>query len=301
MRKKREHYPVVMVKQTVGGFHLKVVKKLNNNVIIAFKDGNQVVAFGKGIGFNLKGGETIPDDKVDQIFWSKQPVHSDEFDALLKNTRAEYFEICNEIVKEAQKELKQTFDGNFYFALLDHIKMAVKRFLDGVELPNLMLGDIRRFYPQEYQVGLKSLAIIAKYLKIELPEDEAGFITFHIVNYEDGSKQVGAQKAVTLIREVSNIVKYELLLDIDENSFEYQRFLTHLKFFSQRLLSSAEVTDEQVDPKIYEYVKTAYSESFACAKKIEEFISKKYHKKISKSELVYLTVHIHKIYTSAKK
>lgn len=280
--------------------HLKVIKKLNNNVIIAFKDGNQVVAFGKGIGFNIKGGDIVSDDKVNQIFWNKQGNHSEEFDTLLKNTRAEYFEICNEIIKVAQSELKQDFNENFYFALLDHIQLAVNRFLRGIELSNLMLGDIRRLYPNEYEVGLRALQIIKAYLKVVLPDDEAGFIAFHIVNYEDGSQQVGAQKAMNLIREVSNVVKYELLLDIDEQSFQYQRFLTHLKFFSQRLLSPDPIQVESVDKNILNYVKTSYQDSFKCAEKISVFIQNKYHKSVPDTEIVYLTIHIHKIYSSSK-
>ncbi|WEV71313.1 PRD domain-containing protein [Lactobacillus sp. ESL0785] len=278
---------------------MRVVRKLNNNVVIAEEEGEKVIVFGKGIGFNLKANDTVPKARIDQIFWNKKTKNSKEFDRLLNNTRPEYFEICNEIVQIAQKRLKQKFDSSFYFALLDHLQQAVKRLLAGVDLPNFLLSDISRFYAQEYEIGLEALGIVNRYLKISLPKDEAGFIAFHIVNYEDGSGQIGAQKAMTLIHEVFNIVKYQLLLDIDEQSFAYQRFLTHLKFFSQRLLSTDTEEKRPVDTHMYDYIKTAYHESYECAEQVAKFIKKKYGKQVENSELMYLAIHIHEIYINS--
>ena len=34
-----------------------------------------------------------------------------------------------------------------------------------------------------------------------------------------------------LVKEITNIVKYQMGLDFDEESVYYYRFITHLKFF----------------------------------------------------------------------
>nr|WP_238121518.1 PRD domain-containing protein [Ligilactobacillus salivarius] len=66
-------------------------------------------------------------------------------------------------------------------ALSDHIYSALERYNSGVELKNNLLWEIKRFYPKEFTVGKEALDIINKQFGIKLPEDEAGFITMHIV------------------------------------------------------------------------------------------------------------------------
>ena len=124
--------------------------------------------------------------------------------------------------------------------------MAVKRYLDGMQVPNPLLLDIKRFYNKEYEIGCQALEIIKDQLKVELPEDEAGFIAFHFVNAQqnlESSKMVDIMK---LVKEITNIVKYQMGLDFDEESVYYYRFITHLKFFTQRLfLENKQYTDEK--------------------------------------------------------
>lgn len=54
-------------------------------------------------------------------------------------------------------------------------KTSIDRFQDGVTEKNVLLWDIRRFYKDEYQVGLWALDLIEDKCKVRLPEDEAGF------------------------------------------------------------------------------------------------------------------------------
>ena len=49
--------------------------------------------------------------------------------------------------------------------------------MEGVTVKNALLWDIRRFYKEEYQIGVWSLDLIEEKFKVRLPEDEAGFIT----------------------------------------------------------------------------------------------------------------------------
>ena len=41
-------------------------------------------------------------------------------------------------------------------------------------------------------------------------------------------------------------MKYQLTLNYDEESLSYQRFVTHLKFFAQRMLTRTVVEDDDV-------------------------------------------------------
>ena len=163
-----------------------------------------------------------------------------------------------------------------------------------------ILLDIKRFYNKEYEIGCQALEIIKDQLKVELPEDEAGFIAFHFVNAQqnlESSKMVDIMK---LVKEITNIVKYQMGLDFDEESVYYYRFITHLKFFAQRLfLENKQYTDE--DNPLYHIVKEQYKKAFNCTQSVVKFVDNKYNYKISKEEQLYLTVHIENIITKSKK
>ena len=69
--------------------------------------------------------------------------------------------------------------------------------------------------------------------KVELPEDEIGFITLHIVNAEMDNENLKQTMEVTkLMQEISNIVRYYFSVEFNTESVYYYRFITHLKNFS---------------------------------------------------------------------
>lgn len=269
-----------------------IVKKLNNNVAISLdENSNEIVVFGKGIVFDKKVGDSIQQEQIEKVFVNNELDVSKRLEKLLVSIPPRYLEVCNKILEDAKKILNKNIDDGIFIALTDHIHMAVNRYLNGVAVPNIMTLDIRRFYPEEYKVGLRALTIINQELKVDLPEDEAGFIAFHIVNATQDSGYTNMNKVMKLVKEICNLVKYYLVIDVDEESLYYQRFVTHLKFFSQRLLTNAEIEEHTSNP-IFQMIKQQYPKSYQCATKVEEFIKMKHHKDFGEEEKLYLTAHI---------
>ena len=215
---------------------MKIKKKLNNNVaVVTDKIGNEIIVMGKGITYDKKAGDCVDVEQVEKQFVPSNKDFSMKFQEILLDIPSKYLEVSNCIIERAKKYLDAEIDDNIYISLTDHIHMAVKRYLDGMQVPNPLLLDIKRFYNKEYEIGCQALEIIKDQLKVELPEDEAGFIAFHFVNAQqnlESSKMVDIMK---LVKEITNIVKYQMGLDFDEESVYYYRFITHLKFFAQRL------------------------------------------------------------------
>ena len=80
--------------------------------------------------------------------------------------------------------------------------------------------------------------MINQTFKVELPEDEIGFITLHIVNAEMDNENLKQTMEVTkLMQEISNIVRYYFSVEFNTESVYYYRFITHLKFIAHRLLA----------------------------------------------------------------
>ena len=119
--------------------------------------------------------------------------------------------------------------------LTDHINFAIERWQKGINLENALLWEIRRFYPQEYELGEYAVKLIGERLGIFLPEDEAGFIALHFVNAEYGTDIQDAVRFPNQMRDILDIVEEDLGIVLDEKSLHYERFITHMKFLLQRI------------------------------------------------------------------
>lgn len=196
---------------------MKIKKKLNNNVaVVTDKTGNEIIVMGKGITYDKKSGDCIDEEQVEKRFVLSNKDFSMKFQEILLDIPAKYLEASNCIIERAKKYLDAEIDDNIYISLTDHIHMAVKRYLDGMQVPNPLLLDIKRFYNKEYEIGCQALEIIKDQLKVELPEDEAGFIAFHFVNAQQNLESSRMVDIMKLVKEITNIVKYQMGLDFDE-------------------------------------------------------------------------------------
>ena len=270
-------------------------KKLNNNVAIALDEyGSETVVMGNGLTFDKKAGDQIEESKIEKKFVLSNNDAALRLQEIMIQIPSKYLEVSNIIIEQAKDVLDTNISDSIYVSLTDHVHMAVKRFLDGMTIPNPMLWDIKRFYPKEYMAGKNALAIIKSELKVELPEDEAGFIAFHFVNAEEGKESSLLPDIMKLVKEITNIVKYQLSLDLDEESVYYYRFITHLKFFAQRMFSDT-IQIAGGRKELLAVAKENYKEAYQCVQSIKKFVENKYKYIISDEEQFYLAIHIENI------
>src|SRR5699024_3709879 len=106
---------------------------------------------GKGIAFQKKKREEVDVSQIEKTF-------------ILKN-----------------EKLSACLDDHLYVALTDHLSFALKRHQKGIYLPNNLLYEVRKYYKDEFRVGMKSLDIIENYTGVRFQEDEAASIAMHLV------------------------------------------------------------------------------------------------------------------------
>ena len=92
-----------------------------------------------------------------------------------------------------------------------------------------------------------------------------------------------------MVQDILNIVKYTYNTQLDENSLNYERFVTHLRFFFKRL-SKKEVVESE-DGFLLEQVKIKYSQAYGCMLKVEKYLGVQ----LTDSEKLYLTLHIQRV------
>ena len=157
---------------------------------------------------------------------------------VLSGIPAEVMAVCNDILKLAKKQLGRLPD-EVYLALLDHCHFAIERQRQGIALHNALQWEMRRLYPTEFALGRQALALIEQQLGLSLPEDEAGFIAWHLVNAQLNSEASEMQAINQLMRQILRIVKDQQGLELDEQALNYHRFIAHLKFCAARVVPAA--------------------------------------------------------------
>ncbi|WP_235828988.1 BglG family transcription antiterminator LicT [Anaerosacchariphilus polymeriproducens] len=271
-----------------------ITKVINNNIVCSVDSGgNEIILRGLGIGFQKKVKDEIPKEKIEKIYKISNASTSNKLQELLKNIPLEYVSTCTEIIEYAKKVLGKRLNDNIYITLTDHISFAIERKQQDLEYTNALLSEIRSFYSQEYEIGIQALAIIEEKLGIRLSLDEAGFIALHIINAELDTDMSNMVSITNLIQNAILIVKEYYNIEWDEESLHCVRFVTHLKFFGQRLFQNKITKDDDIG--FQNMVKKRYPKDYGCALKIKEYIEGTFKRKITEEEMVFLTVHLRRI------
>lgn len=280
---------------------IKIHRVFNNNVVLYIdEDGKEVIAMGKGVGFQKKANDLLDETKVDKYFRMQDENTSQKFQQFSDVIPMEYFQLADDAIQYARITLGKKFSDSLCIALSDHIYNAISRFLGGISLKNPMMWEIKRFYGPEFEVSLHVLKMIEDRFKVKLPEDEAAFITIHFVDAElDNSSIENVYTITKVIQDILNIVRYFFRMEFDEKSIHYYRFITHIRFFAQRLVTNTTYKQDE-DDSLFELLRQKYKNSHKCVLKIESYVRSNYHYDLSTDEKLYLMVHIERtIYNPA--
>lgn len=276
------------------GIEMNIAKVINNNVISVYQtDGTELVVMGRGIAFKKKPGDKVDETRIQKVFALKNKQTSENFKMLLREVPLDLIVIVEEVINDAKHNLNRKLNENIYVSLTDHINFAVERYREGLEIKNALLWEVKQLYKEEFAMGLKTLEQIKQRLGIELPVDEAAYIAIHIVNAEMNEEVITTMSITKFIQQIINIAKYHFKVEFDEDSLSYFRFITHLKFFAQRVFKGNHYENNY--DHLYDMIKEKHKEAAACTEKIGAFVQKEYNHELTNEEKLYLTVHIERV------
>lgn len=272
---------------------MKIDRILNNNVVITVDENLQeMVVMGKGIGFNKKAGENINPTHIEKTF-SPDTSYSDHFRSLLDQVSKECILATEAIISLARGRLPGKLHDSLLISLVDHLHYALQRFSENISIQNGLLWEIKKVYPHEYDVGKDALQIIYQHTGTLLPEDEAGFIALHLVNAQLNDNMQNTMKITRFIQDILSLVAYHFDITYQEKALSYQRFVTHLKFFAQRILDKKHL--DIGDPDLATLVKGKYKDAYACAIKISKYSELHHDHTLTMDELMFLAIHIEQV------
>lgn len=273
---------------------MKIEKIINNNIVVSEdNEGNEIIVMGRGIGFKRKAGMEIPQEMVEKIFKLENEDSMERFKDMVKNLPMEYLKLSAEIIAYAKEQLDVKLSETVYLTLTDHISFTIDQYKKGRTFQNMLLEEVKRFYTDEYMVGMHAISMIQERTGCDLQEDEAASIALHLVNAEFGLKVNDTWKMTNMMWDMMNLIEYEL--GIQKEDAYYKGWMTvNLKFLAHRMLW-LEPERKQPDPTLFEFIRNHYGEEYALTGRIRQFLKEKYECEMTEEENLYLVLNIKRI------
>lgn len=268
---------------------MRVVNNINNNISLCLDShNNEVVAFGKGIGF-MKPPYDVPLSKIDRTFYDVSPEQL----GLLTRIPEEVMEAAAEIVDLANEQSSHQFRENVVFTLADHIDFCIQRQKERIHFKLPLLYEVRQLYPEESKIGQKALRIIRQRLGVDLPREEGAAIALHFVNYQEQEAGDDAVDYGAVIEQATRTVEQELNVSIDKEGFNYYRFVTHMHYMMKRTQDDQMIASQ--NQEIFESLCREFPDIYRCACKIGADMQKTLHQQLTDEEILYLMLHINRL------
>lgn len=276
-----------------------IIQKIyNNNVVLAIdnKTNKELVLTGCGLGFKKKVGEKVEQIKIEKKFVTEDDNLAKKITKVASEVDENIFYATSKIIDYAKKIIKSDLDDYIYVSLADHISFALKRYKQGIEIKNDLLYEIKRIHKKEFEVGNWSIDYINNEFNVKFPIDEAGFIAMHIVNanYKESAKE--SFLMTNIVNKILSIIRYYYSIEFKQDDFNYDRLITHLKFFAKRLIKKEQVQNK--DNELIGIIKVQYEKAYNCSYKIKQYIEQNHDYTVTEDELLYLTLHINRVISS---
>lgn len=272
-----------------------ILKKINNNVALASTDtGEEVVVFGKGVGFHEMPYELEDESVIQRVFRDVDEKSIDGFEGISD----EVLLVASDIVALADKALDCKLAGNLVISLADHLQYAVERAGEGVAIENPLSHEVAFVYPRETELGHRGVEIVLDRLGVELPESEVTSIALHLVNAEvDGMGSAQdmdlVMKSTVILERATQIIEGQLGQKLDRTSYAYVRFVAHLRFLIRRLIRGS--CKETENSGLFRQAARDFPDAYRCAAGVNEYLKRDYNWSCSDEEMLYLMMHVNRL------
>ena len=273
-----------------------VIRNINNNVsLCADSRGQEVIVFGKGVGF-VKPPQEIPLSKIERTFYDV----NEQYIALLSDISPEVIDFTARQMLEVQDHLPYETNSNLVLTLADHLAFAMERVKRGIYVPMPSIYELETSYPLEIKIGRRIVSAAEREFKLKLPSGEVQGVAMHFINARANTTTPQAQADAALeqryeeiLEQTTQIIEWEMNLRVRRDTFHYARFATHLKYLLKRLMEKKHIDSSNL--LLYEATREEYQDVAACVDKISEYYERDLSFPLNKGEQLYLIMHINRV------
>ena len=274
-----------------------VIKALNNNMVLIKEHGVEKILLAKGIGFNKKFGDILEDNlEVDKVFSIEDKKNQENLKEVYNRVDGEFVAICEEALAEISEELGEELNETIHIGLIDHLAIAMKRLKNKEQINNPFIVEIETLYSVEFEMAKKIVNKLQDKYEIDFPEGEIGFITLHIHSARNGKMLSNSIKYSYLSNKIIIYIEEKFNSKIDKRSLDYARFLSHVRFTIERVL-----TDIVLKNDLTEIIKKSYPVSYEIAEGASKIIEETLDKKVCDDEVAYIAMHVERFRVALQK
>lgn len=279
---------------------MRIVKVLNNSLVLALDEqGKEAILMGKGIGYHKAIGYEFRSEEIEKVFVLQDRELSKRIMELASETSGVYFELAKEIIDYAVNTYSMKLMDHIYLSLTDHLSFTAKRVKDGVVLQNFYTVEMRKFNPDEYDVGEYAVRRLQEVTGMEVSMGEAGNIAWHFINAEiDGKENVKHVMMASTVEDILNIVKYTFNISFCTETTAWSRFVIHVQLFAQRLVTHSLLPEEE-NSALFQQIRNTCDREFKGVERIQLYVRSKFNEELSNQEQMYLAIHLHRILEDA--
>ncbi len=201
--------------------------------------------------------------------------------------------VVEQLLSETEQKLKIKYTDSAYIGLVVHISLAIKRIqnLEKIEMEQQKLQKL--LLTPECSVAEEIAQGLSEQLDIEIPVDEIGFITMHLLSakiwFSDDDTMLFDKKSNVkeLVKNMIVIVEQILGVSLKENEELYEDLVQHILPAISRLSMNVYIKNAQL-----QIIKENYKDIFDATEKacelLKEFTSVK---EIPETEIAFIAMH----------
>lgn len=278
-----------------SGGRLKIERVIGNNVVLVVDEstGNEFVLLGKGIGFASKDASPLltDDPRIEKRFRLDDRDQMKDYQTLLEGIPAETIRISERIIEMAAERFERQMNYKLYLALPSHIHFAVYRLKNGMDIVNPFLYETKMIFTREYEIACEAAAMIRETYRVDIPEDEIGFLSYHI---HSGIADVSVGQIIKythLINSLVAAIEQRGRVRIPREGTDYARLISHFRYMIERIVNRKTTSN----PFMREIRKTRRQE-YALAVELSKLMQEQLHMEIPEDEIGYMVMHLYRLF-----
>lgn len=229
----------------------------NNSIIIKGSNNNTRILTGKGIGFGKKPNTytEVEDYLIDKTFFNYDETLKNQLINLITNLDEDIIQVSNQIISLAERKFGE-LNTHVYVSLTDHLSFALDRLKNNQVISNPFQDSIQLLLFEEYEVGLKARDIIEEKFDILIPDEEVGFIAFHINAARSQIKVNYVVQEMRIYKTIIHMIESEFDIQLPANKCAdlyliIQSYVKQEKLPLQFLLDNLQLNQYSTDSKKY--------------------------------------------------
>ncbi len=275
---------------------VRIGRVINNNMVsVKTNDGGETLLGGSGIGFGKRPGDEVDEGKIERRYVLEDASLVRRLNEISIDIDSSVLDVVFDGVEQIKAKCPREISDSLYVLLADHVYNLIERLRMGISFDNAVLWNLRSLYPEEYVLALDFVAVLRERLAYPMGDEEASFVTLHIINAELSGDMNETMRYTHYIEDVRDIVSSCLGVDLEEGSYRVNRFLMHLRYLFARLGRDPEPTVVP-DTSLGEIIAQRYPAASDAVDKVSTYISAMTGTDLSPEERTYLLVHLVQIF-----